>query len=230
MSGLVSGISKVFSSIVGGLSTSLGSAVTGVGATVATAGAATGGGLFSGGISSIVGGLSGGGGVLGNILGGVLNVATRGLGGLVETGLSAGNGLMSAFGTGAVDAAATTAGIGGGMAQGAAAAAPGFLDKAGDFLMSEQGAGLIGGLGKGWAEYEKMGMEQEEAQKNRDYLLAKEMRIRDSFDVPASALPDGASTGVVKDVPRPTPTQQFGRDFDMVYDPSLGQIVRKARA
>lgn len=226
MSGIVSGIGKVFSSVVGGLSTSLGSAVSGVGATVATAGAATGGGLFSGGISSIVGGLGNGGGVLGKVLGGVLNVATKGLGGLVQTGVSAGQGLMSAFAPAGIDAATTAAtGLGGGMAAGAA---PGFLEKAGDFLMSEQGAGLVGGLGKGWAQYEQSKMEQEELQKNRDYLLAKEMRVRDSYNVPGSALADGASTGVVKDVRRPTPTQQFSREFDMVYDPELGQIVKKA--
>jgi hypothetical protein len=228
MSGIVSGLGKIFTSVASRLSTALGSAVTGVGATVATAGAATGGGLFSGGISSIVGGLGTGTGVLGNILNGVVNVATKGLGGLVETGMSAGRGLMSAFSP-AVDAAASTAGIGG-MAQGAAEAAPGFFDKAGDFLTSEAGAGLIGGLGKGWAEYEKAQMEQEESQKDRDYLLAKEMRIRDSYNVPGSALPDGASTGVVNDANRPTPATQYGRDFDMVYDPELGRIVRKARA
>jgi hypothetical protein len=56
------------------------------------------------------------------------------------------------------------------------------------------------------------------------------MRVRDSFNVPAGALADGTSTGVVRDGPRPTPTQQFGRAFDMVYDRELGAIVPKARA
>jgi hypothetical protein len=125
MSGAISAIGKSFSSVVSGLSTSLGSAVTGVGATVATAGAATGGGLFSGGLSSIVGGASSG-GVLSNIFGGVMNVATKGLGGLVETGMSAGKGMLSAFGSGAVDAGATSA-IGG-VTGAAEAAAPSFLD------------------------------------------------------------------------------------------------------
>lgn len=225
MSGVVSGIGRVFTSVASGISTALGSAVTGVGATVATAGAATGGGLFSGGISSIVGGLAGGGGILGNILGGVVNVATRGIVGLGETVMGGVQGVSSALGgTGAATRLA------GGMAPAAAAAAePSFWSKAGDFLTSEAGVGLIGGLGKGWMEYEKMEAESKDRQKDRDYLLAKEMRIRDSYNVPGSALPDGASTGVVKDVRRPTPTQQYGRDFDMVYDPTLGRIVRKGR-
>ena len=72
MSGLVSGITKVFSSMGTGAAT-LGSAVRGAGASLFTAGAATGTGLAGaaqgGGALS---GLLGGGSVLGNVLGGAI--------------------------------------------------------------------------------------------------------------------------------------------------------------
>ncbi|WP_292411321.1 hypothetical protein, partial [Mesorhizobium sp.] len=115
----------------------------------------------------------------------------------------------------------------GAAAAGGAAAAPSFLSQAGSFLTSQQGAGLIGGIGKGLMEYEKMEQDAKERQKDRDYLLGKEMRIRDSYNVNPNSLPNGAPAGPVDGTPRPTPTQQYSRNFDFVYSPELGRIVKQ---
>ena len=214
MSGVVSSIGKVFGSVVKGVSTAVGGAVSGVGAIVGTA-ASAGSSLFGAGGGSLLSSLSGGGGILGSLLNGAVNVVTKGLGGLVDTGAQLVGGATS---------------LGGGMAAGAAAAggaAPSFLSQAGSFLGSEQGAGLIGGIGKGLMEYEKMEQEAKERQKDRNYLLGKEMRIRDSYNVDASALPNGASAGPADPTQRPTPPQQYSRDFDYVYDPELCRIVKQ---
>jgi hypothetical protein len=222
MSGAVSAIGKVFSSVAGGISTAVGSAVSGVGAIVGTA-ASAGASLFSGGGSSLLSSLTGGGGgILGSLLNGAVNVVSQGVGGIINTGSQ----LLGGLGE------ATSSGLGGGMAAGASAVgaeAPSFLSKAGSFLGSEQGAGLIGGLGKGLMEYEKMEQDAKERQKDRDYLLGKEMRIRNSYNVDPASLPNGASAGPGDPTQRPTPATQYGRDFDMVYDPDLGRIVRQQR-
>jgi hypothetical protein len=214
MSGAVSAIGKVFTSVAGGISTAIGSAVSGVGAIVGTA-ASAGASLFGGGGGSLLSSLTGSGGILGSLLNGAVNVVSKGVGAVSDF----------AFG-------GATSALGGGMATGAAAAggaAPSFLSKAGSFLTSEQGAGLVGGLGKGLMEYEKMEQESKEKQKDRDYLLGKEMRIRNSYNVSPDSLPNGASAGPADPTQRPTPASQYGRDFDMVYDPDLGRIVRQQR-
>ncbi|TPN11734.1 hypothetical protein [Mesorhizobium sp. B2-1-2] len=216
MSGAVSAIGKVFSSVASGVSTAIGSAVSGVGAIVGTA-ASAGASLFGGGGGSLISSLSGNGGILGSLLNGAVNVVTQGVGGIVDAGSQLLGGASS---------------LGGGMATGAVAAggaatAPSFLSKAGNFLTSQQGAGLIGGLGKGLMEYEKMEQDAKERQKDRDYLLGKEMRIRDSYNVDPASLPNGASAGPGDGTPRPTPAGQYSRDFDFVYDPELGRIVKQ---
>jgi hypothetical protein len=222
MSGVVSSIGKVFSSVVSGVSTAIGSAVSGVGAIVGTA-ASAGASLFGGGGSSLLGSLTGSGGILGNLLNGVMNVTSKGLGGLVETGSQLVGGATSALGGGMASGAAA----GAGAAAGGAAIAPSFLSKAGDFLTSETGAGLVGGIGKGLMAYEQMQADAKEKQKDRDYLLGKEMRIRDSYNVAPDALPNGAAAGPADPTQRPAPATQYSRDFDFVYDPELGRIVKK---
>lgn len=217
MSGVVSSIGKVFSTVAKGVSTFVGSAVSGVGAIVGTA-ASAGSSLFGGGAGSLLSSLTGGGGILGNLLNGAMSVVSKGLGGLADFGSQIAGGATST--------------LGGGMAAGAAAAggaAPSFLSKAGSFLTSETGAGLIGGIGKGLMQYEQMEQEAKEKQKDRDYLLGKEMRIRDSYNVDQASLPNGAAAGPGDGIQRPTPTQQYSRDFDMQYDPELGRIVRVNR-
>ena len=194
MSGVVTGISKVFTSVAGKLSTSLGSAVTGVGGAVATVGAA----------GSGAGSLAlNGGGALSHILQGASKLSSNVI-------APVGNGLATASGGGSL------------------------LSKAGNFLMSEQGAGLVGGLAKGYGAYEEQRMKEKELeqqdrmdQRLYDYKRQEQQRVTDSYGVPTSALPNGASTGVVQDAPRPTPAVQYGRDFDLVYDPELMRIVRK---
>lgn len=223
MSGIVSGIAKAFTSVASGVSTAIGSAVSGVGAIVGTA-ASAGSSLFGGGGSSLIGSLGGSGGILGSLLNGAVNVVSKGVGAVSDF----------AFGGGATALGDATSSIGGGMAAGASAAggaaiAPSFLSKAGSFLGSEQGAGLIGGIGKGLMAYEQDQTYADEKQKDRDYLLGKEQRIRDSFNVDPASLPNGASAGPADPTQRPTPATQYGRDFDMVYDPQLGRIVRQQR-
>lgn len=222
MSGVVSAIGKTFSSVASGISTAVGSAVSGVGAVVGTA-ASAGSSVFGGGGGSFLSSLSGGGGILGNLLNGAINVVTKGVGGIMETGSQL---------LGPATDAATTSSIGG-MAAGASAAggaamAPSFLSKAGSFLTSETGAGLIGGIGKGIAAYAQQEADAKEKQRDRDALLDKENRIRDSYNVDPNSLPNGASGGgMVDGTPRPTPAQQYSRDFDFVYDASLGRIIKK---
>lgn len=193
MSGVVTGLSKVFTTVTSGLSTALGSAVTGVGGAVATVGAA-------GGVGSVA---SSGGGALSHILNGASKLSSN-----------------------------IIAPVGDGLAT--AASGGGFLSKAGNFLMSEQGAGLIGGLAKGYGAYEEQKLKERELeqqdrmdQRLYDFKRQEQQRVTDSYSVPTSALPNGASTGVVQDAPRPTPAQQYGREFDLVYDPELMRIVRK---
>jgi hypothetical protein len=83
MSGLVSGITKVFTSLGTGAA-ALGNAVRGVGASLFTASAATGSSMASGGLSSLFGG---GSSILGNMLSGALKTGL--VGGLVGAGTSA---------------------------------------------------------------------------------------------------------------------------------------------
>ena len=204
MSGVLTSIGKVFSKVVTGLSTTLGSAVTGVGATVATAGAASGGGI-SGALSTFAGGGAGG-GILSKIFGGVAKV-----GGFAKDALLGGT--TSATGA-AVEGGAAAVGRGG------------MLGKLKDFVGTEAGASMVAGLGKGLGSFAEAKMEQQEKQKDRQFLLDKEQRLRDSFEVPTSALPDGASTGVVNDpTKRPTPAQSYART-EYVYDANLGRMVK----
>jgi hypothetical protein len=116
MSGLVSGITKIFSSLGTGAAT-LGSAVRAAGASLFTAGAATGTGLTaaaSGG--GALGGLLGGGSVLGNVLGGAIKQGlTGGLIGGIVGGIS-GEGFGKGFKQGGLLGAVTggvTSGLGG---------------------------------------------------------------------------------------------------------------------
>lgn len=117
MSGIVSGITKVFSS-VGSAVARVGSAVAGVGASVFTSGAASGAGsMASGGLSSVA---SGFGGTLGKVLTGAISQAA--IGAVIGGGISAltGNG----FGKGALMgglAGAATGGLTGLMSGGAPA-------------------------------------------------------------------------------------------------------------
>lgn len=111
MSGLVSGIGKVFST-VGNAVTRVASSVIGVGAAATTAAVATGAGsMASGGLNGVVSGLTGG-GVLGNVITGAIKTAGYGalIGGVV--GMVTGQG----FGKGALMGAAGGALTGGLMA------------------------------------------------------------------------------------------------------------------
>lgn len=221
MSGFVTSIGKVFTTVAKGVSTVLGKAVTGVGAVAGTAGAAAGGGVTSGALAAAGSMPFSGSGLLSTLLGGARNVV--GAIGSGAKGLLAGAADVASSAT----ADATAAGVlKGGMVPKTAGSS--FLSKAGDFLKSEGGAGLIAGLGKGLGALAEARMNSEERQKDRDFLFDKEMRIRDSYELPADVLPDGRSTGVVKDTAqRPTPDQAYGRGYAWVYKPDLGRMVKE---
>jgi len=212
MSGIVSGVTKVFSAVGSGIA-KVGKAVLGVGATLFTGGAATGAGsMASGGLS----GIFGQGGVLSSLLSGATKVAGYGAQALGIPGGATAGGLFSAAG---LTPAATSTGLA------AAGKTGGGLMS---FLGSETGAGLISGIGGGLMEKAKMDFQADESQKDRDYLRNKEERLTRSYDVPASSLPGGspapiaaapanpAATAVtaVPGVPRPTPAQKFRYDYD----------------
>jgi hypothetical protein len=249
MSGIVSGITKVFTSVASGVA-SVGKSILGVGATLFTGGAASGGAL-----GNVVNSVSGG-GVLGNILTGAIKQAGIGaliggavgamtgagfgkgamygaLGGAVTGGLSgaAGSGLFSAAGVTPADTAtgmAATGSTAGSAAPSSIAQAPGVTTGGGgfgQFLNSEAGGAMLGGLGEGIMGYTKMKAEEKERQRDRDYLLDKEMRVRDSYDVSPEALPGGGTMAALPETQRPSPAQKYQRTrYD--YDEASGRVIR----
>ena len=120
-------------------------------------------------------------------------------------------------------AMAATAGAGAGAgAGGTTAGGGGLLGGLGNFLKTEGGAGLISGLGAGIGEYMKAKSEQEIAEADRQFLLDKERRITEGYDVPTSALVGGTARAADTTV-RPTPAQAYGREA-WRYNPATGQI------
>jgi hypothetical protein len=93
-------------------------------------------------------------------------------------------------GTGEAVAATTgaTSSIPGGTAAGELAKSNngGFMGKIGNFLNSETGAGVLSGLGQGMIEKAKVDAIAAENQKNRDFQLANQKRITDSYNVNTS--------------------------------------------
>jgi hypothetical protein len=267
MSGLVSGLGKVFTAVGSGVAR-IGQAVKGVASTVFTAGAATG---------SVGAAAQGASGVLGTILNGALKQAVGGaliggaVGALTGTGFGKGmligglggalsGGLSAAAGLGGPQAlsgnsppapsvpgiasAATPTGVAPTGVTGPAAASPagGALAAAGhmpvagsaiaaapaagggfmNFLKSETGGQLIAGLGTGLGKFLEAKERRDEAQRDRDFLEAKEQRLRDSYSVDPSAL--AGNTPAPPSVSRPTPAQKYRRTRYQ-YDPSVGMIV-----
>lgn len=248
MSGVASGITKVFSTVATGVA-SVGKSIVGVGATLFTGGAASGGA-----IGNVVNSVSGG-GVLGNILtgaikqagigaliGGAVGAATGAgfgkgamwgaLGGAVTGGLTgaAGGGLFSAAGvtpadtatglapTGSTAGSAAPSTVPTGVATGGSGAS-GF----GQFLNSEAGGAMLGGLGEGIMGYAKQKADEKERQRDRDYLLDKENRVRDSYSVSPESLPGGGSMAALPETQRPTPAQKYQRR-QYVYNPATKAI------
>lgn len=201
MSGLANAIGKVFQPVASGV-TKIGNAIASVGAVNATAAIATKG--------SIAGGL--GVGAAGKVAsGGVLNNILNGASKMIKNSLSFASG----------GAATATQAANGFQRAGMGSS---FLDKAGDFLTSEAGVGLIGGLGEGLMKQEEIDAAAEERQKDRDYLRAKEQRLQDSYSVPSSVL--GPDTKYVDTPNLPTPEQKFGRGFHFEYDPATEKTVK----
>ncbi len=82
--------------------------------------------------------------------------------------------------------------------------------------------GLIGGIGQGLMASEKADAELEDSQANRDFLMAKEQRQRDSYHVPENVLP---GAGPFSDpTQRPTPAVAYGGRKRVEYDPIDGRI------
>lgn len=248
MSGIVSGIGKVFTSVASGVA-KVGKAVLGVGASLFTGGAASGGA-----IGNVINSVSGG-GVLGNVLTGAIKQAGIGalIGGAVgamtgagfgkgamwgalggaATGALSGSGLFTAAGVTPADTPtgfaptgrAATGGIGSDTV--AAAAAPAATTGGGTGLMSflntEAGGGLVAGLGEGLMSYAQQKSEEEERQKDRDFLRAKEERLTRSYDVAPEALPGGGTMAALPDTQRPSPAQKYERRR-YVYNPGSKSI------
>lgn len=284
MSGIVSGLGKVFQA-VSQTAVKVGQAVAGVGSTLFTAGAATGAGpMATGGFTNLIKNFTGN-GVLGNVLSGAITQAgfgalaggaigaltgqgfgkgalIGGLGGAVTGGLgglagaaglgaqtpvdgivtgSTPTGLAPTGSTGAIQsvnaapavsgqpqgaistAAATAAPV---AAAAAPAASGGIMGGLGKFLTSETGGGLIAGLGKGLGAYMDQKAKADEAQKDRQYLIDKEQRLQDSYNVDPSVLPGNVGGGNAQQPsqPRQSPTERFSRRR-YLYDPKAGRVV-----
>lgn len=281
MSGIASGIGKVFTSVVSGVR-HIGQAVMGVGATAFTAGAANAAApMATGGFSGVIQNLAGG-GVLGNILsgavrqagygallGGAIGAATGqgfgkgaligGLGGAVTGGLSGlggGKGLFAAAGlqpggsgvipgntaTGMVATGSTASGAGQPLQSGYAGApaqvAATTPTSAGgglfSFLNSEAGGGLLAGLGQGLMGYQQAQAAADESQADRQFLLDKEQRLRDSYNIDPNLLPGNTPTYQPQALPGATTASSTasaqqpttGAKFRYEYDPSVKKIVR----
>jgi len=246
MSGIISGISKIFAPVASGVA-KVGKAILGVGASLFTGGAAS-GGAIGGVIKSVTGT-----GVLGNILtgaikqagigaliGGAIGAATGqgfgkgalygALGGAVTGGLS-GSGLFSAAGLAPADTATGMAATGssagsGVLAAGAsagAAAAPATGGGFGQFLNSETGGSLVAGLGEGLMSYASGKMDQKAREDDRQFLRDKETRLTRSYDVAPEALPGGGTMAALPSTQRPTPAQKYDRRR-YLYNPESKQI------
>lgn len=116
MSGLVSGISKVFTSVASSV-VNVGKAILGVGATTMTAGAASGAGsILGGGLNSVIGSITGG-GVLANVLTGAIRQAAIGslVGGAIGAITGAGFGKGALYGGLGGAALGGIQGLGGGL-------------------------------------------------------------------------------------------------------------------
>jgi hypothetical protein len=216
MSGAASGITKVFSSFGSGIAR-LGTAVKGVGASLFTGAAASGQSISGGGLGSILGG-----GTLGKIFGGatrVLGGPAGQLAGAVGTALPAATRGFGSYAPALVDGmttGATTVTQSGGLFKGI-----------GDFLGSEAGIGLVGGLvggaGDGMQQQAILDARAEESAMARQAEEAKEQRLRDSYSVPADALPGG--TEAFRDpTVRPKPAVAYARGKRAEYDPISGRI------
>jgi len=210
MSGLLSGIGKVFSPIIDGIGR-VGQAITGVGATGFTAAAATGAApIASGGLSGVIGSLFGGKGVLGNILNGLTSVAGAGPAGVITAGAgalpaAAAKGFGAALTGPALDTGLVTAATPTGLA---ATGSTGF-GAVGDFLSSETGGNLLAGIGKGIGSYQEQEAQTARDQALYDFKNAQEQRLRDSYEVPANAF--AGNQGSPDNTPRPTPGQRWDR-------------------
>jgi hypothetical protein len=248
MSGIVSGLTKIFTPVVSGIA-KVGKSIIGVGATLFTGGAASGGAIGNV-VSSVTGG-----GVLGNILTGAIKQAGIGaliggavgamtgtgfgkgalygaLGGAVTGGLS-GSGLFSAAGLTPADTPTGVAPTGSSAGSGAAAAAArapavaaahtgsggGLLS----FLGTEAGAGLLAGAGEGLMGYATMKADEKAKEADRQFLLDKEDRLRRSYDVAPEALPGGGTMPALPVTQRPTPAQKYARTR-YAYNSSTKQI------
>lgn len=246
MSGLVSGLTKVFTSVGSGIA-KVGKAVLGVGASLFTGGAAPGG------LGGVLNGLTGG-GVLGNMLTGAIKQAGIGalIGGAIgavsgagfgkgalygalggaATGALSGSGLFSAAGLTPADTPTGVTPTGSSAGSGAAAAAAtapvtAAAPSAGkglfSFLNSETGGSLIAGLGEGLMGYAQGKMEEKQREEDRQFLLDKEERLRRSYDVPVEALPGGGTGATLPVTQRPTPAQKYDRRR-YEYNKSTGTI------
>jgi hypothetical protein len=89
-----------------------------------------------------------------------------------------------------------------------------------NFLQSPTGGNLIAGLGQGLMEGMAAKERREAAEADRQFLLDKEQRLRDSYNVSPSVL----HGPVAEDTGRPKPSEKYARPRYQ-YDPASGMIV-----
>jgi hypothetical protein len=246
MSGVVSGVGKVFTSVVGGVA-KVGKAILGVGTSVFTGGAAAG----AGGLTGVVGSM-GGGSVLGSILTGAITQAGVGallggvigsvtgagfgkgalygaLGGAVTGGLSGamGGGLFQSAGLGTPQAYAPSAG-GAGAGRGATPGGPSLgggtavADTAGggglmSGLNKETLASMVGGAGDAVTGWLERKQIAEERQKDREVITDEQDRRYASYK---GVVPGALNTGTYDNSGIPTPGEKWGERQPMA--PQVG--------
>lgn len=190
-----------------------------------------------------IGALTGQGFGKGAMLGGLTGAVTGGFGGLAGAaglgtqlqavdGITTGStptGLAVTGSTGPTPSVNPVASVSGApqaaMGQAAApAASGGLMNGLGRFLTSETGGGMLAGLGKGLAGYMDQKAKADESQKDRQFLIDKEQRLRDSYNVDEASLPGNGYAPPQSTEQRPTPSQKYTRRRYQ-YDPSAGRIV-----
>lgn len=91
-------------------------------------------------------------------------------------------------------------------------------------FVSENAGGLLMGAGQGLGAYMTQKSKEDENQRDRQYLIDRDARITDSYNVDPASLPGNGYKPPEPDVTRPTPTQKYTRRRYQ-YDSTAGRIV-----
>lgn len=165
----------------------------GVGASLFTGGAAAGVPLAQ--ASTTV---ASGGGILSNLFNGAAKVLSGGPLGVITGATAAAPAAATAAATGGLGSVLPAAAAG--ATDAALVAAPTATGMApawkglGNFLQSEQGAGLLAGMGEGIGKYQEIKSYEDMRNADRQYQVDKDRRISESYDVDPSVYVGGPKT------------------------------------